>query len=135
MGVEVRGNMQSVVRVWLSGKRTSYADACGLIPHIGILSFWRALGVHDFEERLQKELLEGGVGIFAPGFPILSELSQMQIDISWVDAEKIPALLCEIDIGRAACEDPWGQAVFDALKGCATRALAVADGIRLSPCW
>ncbi|SEB97226.1 hypothetical protein SAMN05443244_2317 [Terriglobus roseus] len=137
MCVEVRGEMQSVIGVWLSSKQASYADVCGVIPEIGIQPFWRALRVRreGAEGRLHRQLSEEGIGLYAPAFPILSGLEEMHVDISWVDAEKIPALLYEIDIGRAACEDPWGQAVFDALKGCATRALAVADGISLSPCW
>jgi hypothetical protein len=84
---------------------------------------------------LDKHLFEGGAGLFAPEFPILSELDEMHIDISSIDAEKIPALLHEIETGRAACNDPWGLAIFDGLHHCATLALAKSDGLFLSPCW
>jgi hypothetical protein len=136
MLVEVLGEMQSVIGIWLSDKQTSYADACGVIPEVGLSSFWRALGVQEgFDVRLQAHMFEGATGPFAPGFPVLSELDQMHIDITWVEAGDIPAFLRELDIGRAACDDRWGQAVFDALKTCATLASARSVGIRLSPCW
>jgi hypothetical protein len=44
MLVEVLGEMQSVIGIWVSDKQTSYADACGVIPEVGLSSFWRALG-------------------------------------------------------------------------------------------
>src|SRR4051812_46794122 len=111
MRVLVRGEMQSVIGVWLSGECSSYADVCGVIPEIGIQPFWRALGVlrEGPEGTLHRQLSEEGTGLYAPAFPVLSGLEEMHVDISWVDAEKIPALLREIEMGRAACDDPWGQ--------------------------
>lgn len=136
MVIEVLGEMQSVIGIWLSDRQTSYSDACGVIPEVGLSSFWRALGVQEsFDVKLQAHMLEGATGLFAPGFPILSTLDQMHIDISWVEAKDIPALLRELDVGRAACDDRWGKAVFDALRSCATLAAARSVGIRLSPCW
>jgi hypothetical protein len=69
----------------------------------------------------------------APGYPILSKLIQMQTGNAEVEAADISALLREVEIGRANCTNPWGVAVFEALKTCATLALARSDGILLSP--
>ncbi len=137
MLVGVHGEMQSVIGVWLSSRRTSYADVCGVIPEIGIQSFWRALGVlrEGPEGTLHRQLSEEGIGLYAPAFPVLSGLEEMHVDLSWIDAAKIPDLLREIEVGRASCDDPWGQAVFDALHKCAVKAMTESAGLMISPCW
>ena len=137
MRVAERSSGRDAIRigVWLQERRATYEDVCGLIPEVGLPSFWQALGVHEgYAKRVARELA-GEAGVFAPRFPVLSELSQMYIDVSWIDAKEIPALILELERGRTACQDPWGQAVFDGLQKCATLALAECDGIWLLPCW
>ncbi len=137
MYVEINGKLQYAIAVWPWPDGYVYDKPIGLFPEAGILHFWEALGVygiHDgFEEELQKEWLKGNMVLAAPAFPVLSQLIQMQIDNSHVKAADVPALLREVEIGRANCGNPLGIAVFDGLKTCATLALAQSKGILLSP--
>ncbi|HWE86569.1 MAG TPA: hypothetical protein VG267_16615 [Terracidiphilus sp.] len=132
MYVEINGKWEHAIGIWPNGDFSG--KPCGFIPLGGLSHFWEALGVReDAEEKLQPEWIKGNLVPVAPEYPVLSWLIQMQIDNSWVKAEDIPALLREVDIGRANCIDPQGMAVFEALKTCATLALAQSNGIALSP--
>lgn len=125
------------MKVWSYPVGYVYDKPCGVFSDAGIEPFWEALGVygiHDgYEEELQKEWMKGNLVLAAPDYPVLSELIQMQIDNSEVKAEDIPALLREVEIGRANCNNPLGIAVFDALKSCATLALVQSTGVLISP--
>jgi hypothetical protein len=117
------------MKVWSYPVGYVHDKPCGVFTAAGIEPFWEALGVYGiwdgFEETLQVEWLKGNMVLAAPDFPVLSKLIQMEIDNATVKAEDVPALLREVEIGRANCTNPLGIAVFEALKACGTLALAV----------
>ncbi len=134
MHEKVNGDWQHGISIRIPPGGDVYVEPCGFVPEEGLPAFWEALGVHEGDEqRLWPQWMEGNWVPVAPTFPILSELIQMRIDISDIKADDIPALLQEIEIGRANCSDARGLAVFDALRKCAMLALAQSKGIVLSP--
>jgi hypothetical protein len=137
MRVYIDDGWQYAIGIWSWPAGYVYEKPCGFILEAGISHFWEALGADGicdgFEEKLQKEWLNGNMVLAAPGYPTLSKLIQMQTGNAEVEAADISALLREVEIGRANCTDPLGVAVFEALKTCATLALAQSDGILLSP--
>jgi hypothetical protein len=125
------------MKIWSYPVGAVYDKPCGVFTAAGIEPFWEALGVygiHDgYQDEIEEEWMKGNWVLAAPDFLVLSQLLQIQIDNATVKAADIPALLREVEIGRANCPNPLGIAVFDALKACGTLALAQSTGILISP--
>lgn len=136
MRVELHGELQWVIGIWLMTGRDVHSEPCGVIPFVGLASFWKAMEIPAFLEGTPEELsMQGETMIAASAFPVLSELVQMHIDIADVAASNIPNLILELEAGRARCSDFWGLTVFDEMKKCAMLAFSRSDGIFLSPSW